>query len=683
MRATTEAHAGAGTGETHLRYRPHLDGLRTLAVYLVVAFHAGLGRMSGGFIGVDIFFVLSGFLVTSILLRDLAASGRVSRRRFYSRRVRRILPAALATLVLTALAFFVIASPADVFEAMGGFRSACLFVANWYFLQQSTDYFAADVNSNPVLHFWSLAVEEQFYLLWPLVLGGLFVLSRRAGRGRWWVLRIAVAGLALASAIAALRIGHTDLDRAYYGTDTRVYQLLAGAFLALTPQLFRLAPAARRVIRTLAMPSLLALVAVATSAFSMSPITRGIVVTIFASLLIVALENSRAGAAKRFLSTRPMTYLGRVSYGTYLWHWPVIVLVTYERHISPLPLFAIAVVSATGLAILSYHALERPVRTSRSLERYKGPVIAVGFTASILVGLLLMPAVLGGGSATVDVAGAKSGSGTRLNWRSAFYDIPRLPDCLDAPASKCTIVRGTHEHLLLMGDSIARMWIPTFEKIAKERSLTLSIASHQGCPWQAGIVYQGTLAGRTACQRHRDDWYARVVSALHPDIILLGQHAYDDPSAPNKFVTSNGQRLNIAMPAFEPALRRVSEQSLRALRAPGRKLVILRPPPSPPSGFNPLRCLSTGKAPRSCGFNATVPPTPLERYFENVAADEPDVELVDLDRLLCPRFPRCDAVVRNMIAWRDLAHVTGTYAASLAPRVESILRHQAILAPKI
>ena len=293
--ATTEAQAGAGTGETHLRYRPHLDGLRTVAVYLVVAFHAGLRRLSGGFIGVDIFFVLSGFLVTSILLRDLATSGRLNRRRFYSRRVRRILPAALATLVLTALAFFVIATPADVFEAMGGFRSACLFVANWYFIHQSTDYFAANVNSNPVLHFWSLAVEEQFYLLWPLVLGGLFVLSRRAGRGRWWVLRIAVAVLALASAIEALHIGNTNLDRAYYGTDTRAYQLLAGAFLALTPQLLRLAPAARRVIRALAMPSLLALVVFATSTFSMSPITRGLFVAVFASVLIVALENASAG----------------------------------------------------------------------------------------------------------------------------------------------------------------------------------------------------------------------------------------------------------------------------------------------------------------------------------------------------------------------------------------------------
>ena len=376
-----------------------------------------------------------------------------------------------------------------------------------------------------------------------------------------------------------------------------------------------------------------------------------------------------------------MTYLGRVSYGTYLWHWPVIVLLTYQRHISPVPLFAITVLAATGFAILSYHALERPLRTSRSLERYRGPVIAVGFTASILIGLLLMPAVLGGGNGTISVAGAKHGSNPGLNWRLAHADIARLPDCLDAPVSKCTAVTGTHEHLLLMGDSIARMWIPTFEKIAKEQSLTLSVASYQGCPWQAGILYQGSSANRTACQQHRNDWYARVVSALHPDVIVLGQLAYDDPAAPSKFVLSNGQHLNISMPAFEPSLQRVSEQSLRALRAPGRKLVILRPPPSPPKASHPLGCLSIGTPPRSCGFDATVALTPLERYFRSVAAEEPDVRMVDLDHVVCPRFPRCDAVVRDMITWRDHAHITATYAASLAPRVEVILRQQAILGP--
>src|SRR5262249_44194126 len=154
--------------------------------------HSGLGRFRGGFIGVDVFFVLSGFLVTKLLVRDLADYGRIRWKVFYSRRVRRILPAAFVTLLVTAIVYAVVASPLERFDAEGGFRAACFYVANWYFIHQATDYFAANINSNPVLHFWSLSVEEQFYLLWPLLLSGLYVASGWVGRRRWTALRLFV-----------------------------------------------------------------------------------------------------------------------------------------------------------------------------------------------------------------------------------------------------------------------------------------------------------------------------------------------------------------------------------------------------------------------------------------------------------------------------------------------------------
>ena len=671
---TTEARLGAHAGDTEHRYRPHLDGLRTVAVYLVVAFHAGLGKFSGGFVGVDIFFVLSGYLVTSILFRSLTATGKTNRRRFYSRRVRRILPASLVTLLLTALVFAAIATPADAFGVLDGFRAACLFVANWYFIHQSVDYFAANVNSNPVLHFWSLAVEEQFYLVWPLLLGGLFIVSGRVGRWRWWVLRGTVAVLAAASMIEAWHLGHANLSRAYYGTDSRAYQLLAGAFLAVTPQLFRLVSPARRVFRALALPALLMLIVLATSIMSMSVITRGLAVAFFTSVLIVALEHSPGGTANRWLSTRPMTDLGKVSYGTYLWHWPVIVLLTYRWSISPAPLFAITVVAATGLATISYHMLEHPIRVSSMLSQYQRPVIAVGLTASVLMGLLLTPAILSGNTS---VAGAHG-----LDWRSALTDIPPLPDCLRRPAFDCTVVKGEHPRVLLMGDSMARMWIPAFEKIAKRESLTLSVASSAGCPWQDGIVQQGPIEQREACLRHKRDWYTRVVSALNPDVVVLAEYAYDDPTNSVNFVLPSGRLVSIDNPDFEPALQRATALSLRRLRAPKRKLVLISPIPTPPVRFfNPLSCLSTGKAPKLCGFRANAAVTPLERYFRRRAANESDVKVIDLNRVVCPRWPRCEAVERNTIVWRDLHHVTAMYATSLAPEIEAVLRQQAILRP--
>ena len=465
-----------GGRASHLTYRPHLDGLRTVAVYLVVAFHSGLGRFSGGFIGVDIFFVLSGFLVTRILVRDLGTSGRVRWRQFYARRVRRILPAALITLLVTALVFAAVASPLEKLDAFGGFRAAFFYVANWFFIHQATNYFAVNVNTNPVLHFWSLAVEEQFYLLWPLLLSGLYLAVSRVGRYRWWVLRAFVVGAGIASALAALRIGASHLERAYYGTDTRAYQLLAGAALALTPQLLRLGSRVRPVARRLAAVALVALVLLGSSLFGFSPITRGIATVAFTSILIVALENARGGWAKRMLSSRPFTYLGRVSYGTYLWHWPIIVLVTRGRHPAPLELFVIVCAGATTLAAISFRLLEHPIRTARTLDRFKTPVIAIGFTTSILVGAFLIPPILdsSGGSTAVALPSSSTSKFHLLDWRAARHDVPKVPDCARSSLRKCIVVHGTKQRVLLVGDSHALMWVPAFEELARRESLTLA-----------------------------------------------------------------------------------------------------------------------------------------------------------------------------------------------------------------
>ena len=663
---------------THARgrptdYRPYLDGVRTLAVYLVIAFHTGLGLFTGGFIGVDVFFVLSGFLVTSILMRDLAGSGRVRWRRFYSQRVRRILPAAIVTLLVTSAVYAAIASPAQVLDAYGGVRAAFFYVTNWHFVQQSTDYFAANVNTNPVLHFWSLAVEEQFYLVWPLAIGVLFLVTSRAGRWRWWILRGAVAILGLASVWEALHFASTSLSRAYYGTDTRAYQLLAGAAIALTPQLLHLPGRAGRIAQWAAALAFSAIVVLGTSSVSIGPITRGVLIAVLAPLLIVALANAPGGRLKRALSTGPVTYLGRISYGTYLWHWPLIIFLTLNHTIAPLPLFVVDTLGATALAALSFKILESPIRFTTVLDRFRGPVIAIGFSTSILIGLVVVPIVLDSGSGAVAIAAPGAGPHL-LDWRLARKDVPPVPDCLGKPVDECTVVKGTGAHMILMGDSTARMWIPAFVDMAKHESLTLSIAFSSGCPWQLGLQYNLGTEVTKPCAAHQKDWFTRVVPQLDPDIIVLAHQADDDPARTRYFIAPDGNNFNTTSPGFEQTLMNLSSGALTKLARPGREIAVIEPTPLGPNLFDPDACLSTGKAPGDCSYTANAQPTLLEQFYRRLA--QPNITSIDLDRLQCPRWPTCDAVVRNIIVKRDAVHLTATYAESTWMKVDAVFRKQ-------
>src|SRR5580765_6995722 len=405
---------------THV-YRPHLDGLRAIAVYLVVVFHAGSDRFAGGYIGVDVFFVLSGFLVTQLLLRDIHASGSIRFGRFYSRRFRRLLPAAFVTLIVTAVVYTAISSRLEVANAVGSFKAAFLYSANWYFIHQSQGYFGADISANPVLHFWSLAVEEQLYLLWPLAPGALCLLTRRlVPASRMRVIRLVVAAGALASAALALSLRTSNPTRAYYGTDTRAYELLAGALLALLPALFASAARHRRAMRVVTLASLAALLLIASSSVQLDVIKRGIAVTITTCVILVAIEAAGGGVAQRMLSTRSVVYLGKISYGTYLWHWLVILVVLRAFHPSPLATAAIACLVATALAALSFEMLEHPVRTSGLLDRHRGTVIASGLAISLVCAVVLIPKVVNPARAST--------SGTRNVLSRGLTPVPKHLD---------------------------------------------------------------------------------------------------------------------------------------------------------------------------------------------------------------------------------------------------------------
>jgi peptidoglycan/LPS O-acetylase OafA/YrhL len=661
-----------------LTYRPYLDGLRAVAVYLVVAFHSGLGRFRGGFIGVDVFFVLSGFLVTKLLVRDLAGYGRVRWKVFYSRRVRRILPAALVTLLVTAIVYAVVASPLERFDAVGGFRAACFYVANWFFIHQATDYFAANINSNPVLHFWSLSVEEQFYLLWPLLLSGLYVASGWVGRRRWTALRLFVIAAGAASAIAALRIGSTQLDRAYYGTDTRAYQLLAGALLAITPQVLRLGPAFRSAARWVAVGALLGIVVLATSFNDLSPITRGIATVVCAVTLIVALENARSGWVRQMLGSRRFRYLGKVSYGTYLWHWPIILLITRDHHPAPIVLFALAAAAATTVAGISFRVMEHPIRVTPVLDRIRVPVIVAGFTASIVVGALVIPPILNHGGTSVAATGPSTSPYRLLNWQDARRDVPTAPDCLGKSVDHCIVVPGDGPKVMLMGDSNALMWLPAFEMIARQEGWQLSTALVTACPWQRGLIFSFLAPHAPVCQAHENDWYDREVPQVDPDIVILVERSYDDTRSflpvrfPDDTIVKKPDK------AFEQKLADLSMTDIDQLRKEGRKVVVIEPIPLP-QPFDPLGCLSEGKSAKQCAFTVGLHTTPLESAFREEAGKVTNFWSLDLDRVVCPHLPTCDTVLNNVIVFRDDGHITKTFARASTAAVQQIFTREHIV----
>ena len=369
------------------------------------------------------------------------------------------------------------------------------------------------------------------------------------------------------------------------------------------------------------------------------------------------------------LSSRPFTYLGRISYGVYLWHWPVIVIAAEVWTLSPIVLFTTSCAAATALAALSFRLIERPVRTSPALDRYKIPTVAIGLAASIVFGVFVMPAILDPGSGTIkgDPVADSSRSGLRLlDWRVAKDDRAELPSCFGKPVQMCTVVRGPGKRVVLMGDSTAWAFMPTFTEIAKQRSWNFSVLAYPTCPWQENL--QTVYPTLHKCQERQTDWYTRVLPALDPDVIILSNQAFDDPAFELPFVGPGGTSVTPGSPQFEPVLTDATSSSLRALERPGRQIVMLEGIPKDPSARNPISCLSQGVAPSECAYSVARRVTPLERFYRT-EAQRPDIDSLDLDRLVCPRWPTCDAVVGDIIVKGDLTHLTATFARSLAPQI--------------
>ncbi len=392
------------------RYWPSLDGVRGVAIAAVIAFH--LGYLGGGWDGVDIFFVLSGFLITNLLLGEQAVSGQIRLRAFWARRARRLLPALL--LLLVVLAVYALAGGPGVVPSQ--LRSPAvatlLYFANWQQVAAGHDYFAQFQAVNPLMHTWSLAVEEQYYLVWPLLVVGLMGLRRpRSMRA----LVMVTAVLALASALWMGIAEHVfGPNRAYLGTDTRVWELLIGGLGAMA--LRHAGPMRRRSLWTGATVVAVCGVALGTAVGQGPPgwMWDGGLVAIAACVVVVVVGSVRhpEGPVARLLAVGPLRWLGRISYSLYLWHWPVIVVLsTPDTGLSGAALLGARLAAMTGAACLSYFVVEQPLRRADWSQWWRRALVPTAVLG--VMGVVLVATVPPVEASTARVSRATGDSGAR------------------------------------------------------------------------------------------------------------------------------------------------------------------------------------------------------------------------------------------------------------------------------
>src|SRR6266568_6454696 len=351
-------------------YQPALDGIRAVAVSGVVLFHFGVGVAGGGFLGVDIFLALSGFLITTMLLREFASSRRIAIGAFYGRRARRLLPALFLVVVAVALYGHFYADQLQLLKLRWDTLASLFYTANWRFIASGAGYFEHFAAPSPVGHLWSLAIEEQWYLVWPLVVTGLlFVFGPPVGRQRrkWIVVTLGLAALS-AVTMAAL-VKDANVNRVYYGTDTRAQTLLIGAALAMILHARSLSARTQRWLDATGLVGLFGCIALFTTVGAADTwIYRGgfALTAVTATALIAGAAGPSNGWTRRVLSLPPLPELGRISYGLYLWHWPVVVFLTQGRTgLSGAALFFVRLATTLLAAIASYELVEQPIRHHR------------------------------------------------------------------------------------------------------------------------------------------------------------------------------------------------------------------------------------------------------------------------------------------------------------------------------
>lgn len=704
----TEPAQPASTTRT-TAFRPDIQGMRAIAVIAVVLAHT-TGWPLVGFIGVDVFFVISGFLITGLLLREHERSGRISLAGFFGRRIKRIAPAALVVLAATtALASWLFNAPralATWWDAV----SAALVVSNWRFAATGTDYFHANDASSPVQHFWSLSIEEQFYLVWPLLLVVLLGLAARGAASRTRP-RI-VVGVVLVIVIAvsfgfALQQTGSAPQAAYFSTGARVWELGVGALLAVCAPLLRAVPIAVRVV--LGWTGLGGIVASALlltggagfpGPWAMAPVAS-------ATLLIAAGTGAGPGYGRwLFPLTNPLSVgIGSISYSLYLWHLPVLVFVPMLVPGTVLSTTPGLLALILCISVLSFLLVEQPLHRTPLLGAFRGDpagsqaawgawrerfasqflygavglVIVAGLAVIVLGPALRMPVAAGGpaavaapeGDPLVGIAAELQLATESTTWPGDLS--PSLDDAIAAtsntnPAKACFDIGATPDagsctwgdaaapkHLYLIGDSTAMAYAPAFRAMADQSggALRVTTIGLYGCRFTEDLVQNSGDGVMDACPSRKHD-VAELIAADQPDLVVVS----------NAFAAG---RAADGRPLDAAAMTASTLAETASFGIPGR-IVLLAPPPL---GADLGSCYSRVSSPVDCAVGIDDAWTAFASASEAAAASAGERFISSLPFSCAEGM--CPAFAGTIPTKYDSVHLTPAFAEHIAPALRQLL----------
>jgi peptidoglycan/LPS O-acetylase OafA/YrhL len=667
-----------------LTRRRDIDGLRAVAIALVLAYHAAPSWVPGGFVGVDVFFVLSGYLITQILVSD-QQPGRL--RRFYERRLRRLAPA-LIVVLLTVLALgHLFLLPGELAQLADHTLAATLFVANLAFWSEA-GYFDAQAIDKPLLHLWSLGIEEQFYLFWPLVLWTLLRTPRPASAGdspgpalgplALARARHATSLLLLASLAACLWMVRSAPDSAFYLPWFRFWELAAGAWLALAPPGF---PAlGQRGRETLALLALGGLLAAGLTIDPRQPFPAWTALVPVACTAALVWTGDRTALAQRLLATAPMVLLGHLSYPLYLWHWPALSLLHLQAEPDPATL-SLTIAACVGLAFVTWALVERPaqrafVRHPRLLTRVLLLGLA-GVAAFAVSSRSHDPEALA--SARPDLpfydtltVGRDQDSETRLALapRPCVLTSP-VPA---APPELCTVTNpgSKTQTIVLWGDSTGVSWGPLVQSWAQEHGARAVVLSVSGCPPLLGI----RSPYHPHCSPDDDAWKLAALTELQPSLIVLTGRwgAYlNNPSpeyrGPTHLVTTDlamEPTLDASRAAFASQLPRTVDR----LTEIAPVIVVLA---APDLLRDPYRALVRSLEVRPALAAHRAAQAPFEGLARRLAATRPGVAVLDPADTFCVG-ETCEAILGQTVLYQDDNHVSAAGAMTLRPSFDRTAR---------